>query len=303
MKNKLNLLYILLALGLLLACESEPVMYDASKNHVAFVSGSASVGEEVTSPAPVPVIVTAMLNSPSITVDFEVDADQSVAVEGVDFNIANDSKTLSFSDGWGYDTIWVQPIDNDEFGGNISFVVKLTANSKSYPFGALDSAIVTIVDNEHPLGKWLGTYSVDAKSYGSPGAWDEAWTVSTSPDPDDVTKIIFDNIAGGTNPISGTVDLDAMSITFAAGTNIGDSYGYGDIIMYYGNPDLTVDKSLPIVGTIYEDGSIVVDNWGHEMTGDNAGWVWDVFHTYWTKTASPISDKQAVPNKLSRNDN
>lgn len=305
MKNKLNLIYIVLALGLFAACETEHIMFDASKSHVAFISGEASVSEAVASPAPIPVIVTAMLNSPSITVDFDIDADQSSAVEGEDFTIANASKTLTFSDGWGYDTIWVQPVDNDVFGGNISFVIKLTANSQSYAFGALDSTIVTIVDNEHPLKNWIGTYSVDAKSYGDPGNWDEAWTVTTSANDDDVSVLNFLGIGGGDKTITGKFDLEAdpMTVTFSAGSNVGDAYGYGDVLMYWGDASLTTDQSLPIVGEVYEDGSIFVDNWGHELTGVNEGYVWDVFHTYWTKTAAPYADKQAVPNKLNRNEN
>ncbi|MEZ5019664.1 MAG: hypothetical protein R2756_06020 [Bacteroidales bacterium] len=32
-----------------------------------------------------------------------------------------------------------------------------------------------------PLKPWIGTYDVLAVSYGSPGAWDEEWVVTTRP--------------------------------------------------------------------------------------------------------------------------
>jgi hypothetical protein len=301
MKELFKLLYPLLAIIGLFSCETEQIMFDSSKNHVAFIQGSISIAEEGGTVG-IPVMVAAMKGNPAITVDFTVDTAQSVAVLGTDFTVDNDPMSLSFPDGWGYDTIWVTPVDNDVFGGNISFVLRLTSNSLDYQFGAQDSIICTLVDNEHPLGTWIGTYDVAALSYGSPGAWDEAWTVTTSPDPDDVTKLIIVGVALGSEPFKAAIDLDAMSITITAGTVVGNGYGYGNVALWWGYPnsDLILDKNQDLVGEISLDGSIHIDNVGEELIdGPYAGYVWDVFDTYWTKSGkSEQNDAKQVYDKL-----
>ena len=80
-------------------------MYDSSSNHVAFTQGDIALTEQG-GMVGIPVIVTAGLDDPAITVDFIVDAEQSVAVSGVDFTIDNDPLSLNYPNGWGYDTIY-----------------------------------------------------------------------------------------------------------------------------------------------------------------------------------------------------
>jgi len=261
----------------------------------------------------IPVMVVATLDDPAITVDFMFDAEISVAADGIDFTIENDPMTLSFPNGWGYDTIWVTPVDNDEFGGNLTFVVRLTANSLNYNFGAQDSIICTIVDNEHPLSAWIGTYTVAALSYGSPGAWDEEWTVQTYPDADDVTILWFSGIAGGDIDIPGVLDTEAGTISFTAGLDVGDAYGYGATGMYLANTDMidlagnyiTEDiinacSASNLEGTIDPDGSIHIDNVG--LVLEDLVYCWDVFDTYWTKAAKSYRQEGEVivPNKFNR---
>jgi len=182
--------------------------------------------------------------------------------------------------------ITVTPVDNDVFTGNKSFSIKLTSTSAGYQIGAEKEIVVTLKDNEHPLGIWIGTYSVDAASYGDPGNWDEAWTVVTTPDDADVTKLHLEVTAGGPvgTGVVAVLNKDEMTITIAAGqTFAGDGYGYGDVDIQYGFPDLTTDSSKELSGTISEDGSIHIDNLATVLTGANAGYVWDVFNTTWTK--------------------
>lgn len=302
MKNKIKIIYpLLLVLAVQFGCETEHIMYDSSKNHVAFIQSQVNIAEEGGQVA-IPVMVAAMVGDPALTVSFEIDAEQSVAVNGTDFNINTDPMTLNFPNGWGYDTIWLTPIDNDEFGGNISFVIRLNSNSQNYQFGAQDSIICTIVDNEHPLGQWIGTYNVEARSYGSPGAWDEAWTVTTSPDPDDVSKLIFQGVAGwGDGSFAASFDLENMTVTIPAGTAIGTAYGY-KISIWVGDEDLNLDKTKPIVGEISEDGSMHIDYVGEEISeGTYAGYIWDVFDTYWTKASKNSKPQQKpVPVKITR---
>ncbi len=299
MKNYFKLLYILLAIGWLFSCENEPIMYDSSKNHVAFTQGEVLIAENA-GMVGIPVMVVATLDDAAVTVDFMFDADQSVASEGTDFTIENDPMTLSFPNGWGYDTIWVTPVDNDVFGGNITFVMRLTTNSLNYQFGAQDSIICTIVDNEHPLGIWIGSYEIEA-TFVAGYFSDEVWTgIVTEPDPNDVNNLIITGLCGTAYserlPITASVDLEAMTITLPAGADIGshDNYG-GPVNLYVGTEDNSVDEEAPIVGTINNDGTIEIPMIGIYFAGGiNEGLTYGVYNTVWNKVGKsfPIEERR-----------
>lgn len=297
MKNIIYIILFISTIATFTSCQNEVIMFDDSKNHVAFL-GDVSIREEGNKVG-IPVMVVAAKGSPAITVNFTAGGEVSGIPAGEnDYKILNSSNELSFPDGWGFDTIWVEPVDNNEFTGDKQLMISLESNSLNYDFGANQSTIVTIVDNEHPLKNWLGTYSVDAKSYGDPGNWDEAWTVVTTPDPDDPNNLFFTGFGtNGDNPVLVTFDLEAMTITIPAGSDAGDCYGYGSTLLYVGTEDLVVIKTENIVGTIDNDGSIHIDKIGFELTGANAGYVWDVFDSYWTlnKSAS-INDGESKLN-------
>ncbi|HEN21300.1 MAG TPA: hypothetical protein ENN86_04745, partial [Desulfobacteraceae bacterium] len=122
MKTRINkILFILAAVVLFASCETEYIMFDSSKNFVAFTAKSVNIPEPATKAVGIPVLVTALPGSPALTVTFEFDyegLDEKAAEEGSEFTLVNDSKTLSYPQGWGYDTIWIKPIDNDIFTGN-----------------------------------------------------------------------------------------------------------------------------------------------------------------------------------------
>jgi hypothetical protein len=286
MKNTYKLLYIVMMAVIFTSCKNDPIMFDSSKTFVAFTSSSASVVENENA-LDIPLMVAGIPGSPSVTVNFEVRTEglASPAVEGTDFTIVS-SGSVDFTEGAGMANITIHPIDNDVFTGNKSFELVITSNSKNYPTGAEDVITVTLKDNEHPLAKWIGTYSVAAVSYGNPGAWDEGWLVTTEPDPNDVTKLIITGVGAGTaDPIKATINLEDMSITLSPGQSVGDVYGYGTIGVYKGTDagdDVILDQ--PLEGVIQEDGTILIDHWAHYFTdGAYANSLWDVFNTTWTK--------------------
>ena len=233
MKKIINrITFVLAAVALLVSCEADYIMFDSSKNFVAFPSDGTTILEAGGQVA-IPVYVVALKGSPVITVDFDFDATDlpNAAVEGVDFTLVNDSKTLSFSEGWGFDTIWIEPIDNDIFEGNKAINVVLQSNSQSYAFGAISTNAVTLIDDEHPLKNWIGDYTVDAQSYGDPDNWDEVWNVSIAAVEGDVSSL---GITINSTPYGGpgdqflaAFDAEAMTITIAPGTEAGNLYGYG----------------------------------------------------------------------------
>ena len=289
---------------LLVSCEADYIMFDSSKTFVAFPSKTSTVLEPGGLVA-IPVYVVALKGSPAITVDFEIDVTDlpNAAVEGEDFTLVNDSKTLSFSNGWGYDTIWIQPIDNDIFEGNKAFNIVLTSNSQNYDFGAISTNAVTLVDDEHPLKAWIGTYSVEALSYGKPGTWDESAHVrsgATGGDLESLTVVINTGNGGG-EPFLAGIDTEEMTITIAAGTDAGNVYGYGPTAMYVGDY-ATIDTEAAVVGTIEADGTIKIDNLTliiHRF--DFTGGLWDAFNTTWTKAGKKAtSNGDAYNSKVAR---
>jgi hypothetical protein len=296
MKKRMNrFIYVLAALVLFAtSCDWEPIMWDSSKTYIAFTTPSTDVKEEGDMVAIV-VMVTALDGAPAVTVDFEFDTvgidPAKAAFEGEEFTLVNDSKTLSFPNGWGYDTIWIMPIDNDIFTGDKLFNITLTSNTEDYAFGAAVTNVVTIKDNEHPLGAWIGGYTVEALSYGKPGDWDETWNVTTSPVEGDITKLSILGIGtAGTTAIIATIDKEEMTITIAPGqdSDAYANYGYTESLVFFGNPDLSLDRTVPLVGTITEDGTFAIDNFAiyvqYEPNPAYNG-TWDVWNTTWTKTA------------------
>jgi hypothetical protein len=279
--------FVLAAVTLLISCEADYVMFDSSKNFVAFLTKSTPILEQG-GQVPIPVYVVALNGSPAVDVTFDFSSEglDDPAVEGEDFTLVNTSKSLSFPGGTGYDTVWIQPIDNDEFTGNKMINVVLQSNSQNYQFGANVSNAVTIVDNEHPLKNWIGNYAVEALSYGNPGGWDEAWVVQISAAAGELEKlqILIDAGSGGGEPFFAAFDTEAMTISIDPGTVVGDIYDYGPTAMYVGDY-VSIDTEATVVGTIEEDGTIKIDDLTMILT--DYGFVdglWDAFNTTWTKT-------------------
>ena len=297
-KNILKYLSVLAAVLLVSSCEWDPPTFDSADSFIAYSNSSSSVAEEG-GMVGIPVLVTAPLDAASVSVDFAFNTDASTAVEGTNFTLVNESQTLTMSSGWGYDTIWIQPIDNDIFTGNLKVVIDLTSNSKEYPFGVVSTHTLTIIDDQHPLGTWIGAYTVAAADYWS-FFGSETWNVTTEPDPDDVNNLIFTGLGSGYaahTPITGVFDLEAMTVTFTAGSEIGTHADYGGPLAIYLCDEAGGLYEQPIVGTINEDGTMEVDLLGIQFVGGiNEGLAWGGFKTTWT----PAKKKAAIryPEKI-----
>jgi len=311
MKTRINkILFILAAVVLFASCETEYIMFDSSKNFVAFTAKSVNIPEPATKAVGIPVLVTALPGSPALTVTFEFDyegLDEKAAEEGSEFTLVNDSKTLSYPQGWGYDTIWIKPIDNDIFTGNKTFYINLVSNSLDYEFGANTLFTVNIIDDEHPLKEWIGSYDVYAYSYGDPGAWDEQWTCVTSADPTDVNNLLLTGIGGSSYPgvpVVAKVDMETMTLSIAAGSEIGSHALYGGpVAIFFGDETGGVANDTdPIVGELRDDGSIHIDHLALKFVGGiNTGYIWDSFDTEWTKTGKKsVVEKSVSEEKAAR---
>jgi len=291
MKNRINKTIFVLAMLVLFAtsCQWEPIMWDESKTYIAFNTPATVIPEEG-GDLGIVVMVTALDGAPAVDVTFQLDtvgiAPEVAAIEGEQYVLVNADQSLSYPEGWGYDTIWIRPIDNDVFTGDKYFNVTLTSNTEDYQFGAMVTNVITIKDNEHPLAAWIGTYAVEALSYGNPGAWDEAWTVTTAPVEGDVTKLSITGMSDGELPVIATVDQEAMTITLPGGADTGTGYGWEHAYIAHSDYNSFVNEGEDVVGTIDEDGTIHIDELGILVTDDDVEvYIWDAFNTTWTKTA------------------
>ena len=115
-------LAIISAVLLVSSCEWNPPTWDDAEAFVAF-AGAGSQAAEQGGMVGIPVMAVTT-GSAATSVTFDFDTENSSAVEGTNFTLVNASKTLDISGG-GYDTIWIQPIDNDFFTGNLALVITL----------------------------------------------------------------------------------------------------------------------------------------------------------------------------------
>lgn len=174
----------------------------------------------------------------------------------------------------------------------VEVTLSIPAELLSIGYGNPNAEVTATWTILHPLQTWIGTYDVDAASYGNPGAWDEVWLVDIAPVAGDVTSLAITIDAGGGGGIPFTVAIDdvAMTISIAPGTPVGDLYGYGPTAIYYGDY-ATIDELATVVGTIVPDGTITIDNLTMILTDYGIpGGLWDAFNTTWT----PAAKKKAI---------
>lgn len=288
-KFKIVLVIFLLGVTLFTSCEKDADDHTFSGNPViAFekTSGSISESDEENT-----ISISVFMNKTSQvagTVDFIFDTEgiENPAVEGVDFELVNTSKTLSFGAGEYFMSIELKPLDNDVYDKNKDVKVVLTTGSVGaivgYDNGESNVEFtVTFIDDEHPLAKWIGTYAVAAVSNINPGAWDEAWTVTTAPNPNDDTQLFMTGIAGSTEAIIADFNTTTMTIAIEAGTAIGDPYGWVDCAIY-GFTGASIIVEGKVLGTISNDGNIVFPFMVISDASD-PGNVWDIFTPTFTK--------------------
>jgi hypothetical protein len=253
--------YLVLAIFVFSACSKDIELFEASDSFVAFRSASFKVSEKDS--LQIPVVVGALKGSEAVTVTYQVTS--GTAVRDSIFTIATDS-SLVYTDGFGTQYIVVKPIDDDVFTGNRSFTIKLLTNSANYPFGAIDRATVTIVDDEHPLKLVLGAYV-----FAGLDAWGDPFSanITTSPVDGDLTMISFplDALIGyGAPPealVLASVDLVANTFKIKTGQSY-PTFGYGPCMIngYDADGNDLVEGDY-VTGTIDASGNITMN----EMLG------------------------------------
>ncbi len=268
--KRIKSIYGLLAAGALLfaSCNiNEEPTFDDKDAFVAFTNATMSIGEEKGT-LEIPVLLTS-LSGISTTVDFEVVADASTAVEGTHYNIEG-GKSLPFTKDAPMQYIKLEIINDDVFTNpgyqTITFSLK---TPQGVNLGANKTCQVTIQDDEHPLLFILGTYAASAKSYfSSRGSFD--WDITIERDADDLNKVWIGNlepyfaangfVAPSKNYFYGTVNEEKTEIRVPVGQKIGYSDNGVDVVLAgFTGPDpdeseeLSSGKNMTI--TILENGA------------------------------------------------
>ena len=295
MKKKISNLFILAAaIFMMTSCDDKyPVMFDESNIIVGMSTAAVSVNENNPGSFTVYLGGVSETQATDVTLTVSVVDIASPAVEGQDYTLSTKNVNVPV----GVTAVTVTPVDNDVYTGNKQFMVSIASNSKNYPMAVQQSTLVTIVDDEHPLKNWIGTYTVEAVSYGSPGSWDETWNVTTTAVASDPTQLSITGISGaGSGPVIATFNTTDMTIELESVQNLGLAYGTdnGNVAIYYATDEVLAlagdalttaiianAGKQKIVGTIEADGTIKIDRFALILT--EYAWCWDAFNTTWTK--------------------
>lgn len=222
--------------GVLASCQSvDTPMFSDKDAFVAFDSKSTSIAENAGSEVKIPVSLVASKGL-DVSVGFEIDttayAGKNAAKEGVNYRLKNTSNTLSFTDGGEMVAyILIEPIDNDDYDGDVCFDIKLSA-PEGCNLGANYTTTVTISDDDHPLAAAgiLGTYTASGVSpFEDDNGATFTWTCEVVKDADYIDRVWFTQIVPTESgavykSVMGTVSADFKSITINAGQDLG-TYG------------------------------------------------------------------------------
>lgn len=276
---------LLIGLAMFSSCEdtNEPILLQDGDKFVAFPSDAAIVDETATSAIGIPVYIAGVSGTGcSVSFDFDTTGLAVPAVEGVDFNLVNASKTLTFANYYGYDTIWITPVDDAVYTTDKQVNIVLSNPTNDYNLGANSTLLFSIKDDEHPLSIVIGDYSVSG--------YDEYWGADYSEtvtieglSPTEVTMNLW-NSAGVPNQIIASVDLATNTISFAAYQNFGN-WGYGDVHFASHDGAFNPSQTEPVTAVFDANGDFTLENWGgYFFSGINEGLWWEAYYTTtWTK--------------------
>jgi hypothetical protein len=288
-----NLFILAVAIFMMTSCDDKyPIMYDSSTVIVGMSKTTLSVRENATGSFTLYLGGITGTEATDVTLEVSVEGIAKPAIEGTDFTLSTKNLNVPV----GVASVTFTPIDNDVYAGNKQVRISIASNSQNYETAVQNSILVTIVDDEHPLKPWIGTYDVVAVSYGSPGAWDEQWTVTTVGG-DTPTTLKATGIAFGTGQVVIEFNTVDMTVEIESGQSLGDIYAdaggpYAGSI-YYGTDDiigdasnyttasiLTAAEGIKMTGTFTNDGIITINRVAIILS--DYVYCWDVFDTQWT---------------------
>lgn len=262
--------------GVLASCQSvDTPMFSDKDAFVAFDSKSTSIAENAAREVKIPISLVASKGL-DVSVGFEIDttayAGKNAAKEGVNYRLKNTSNTLSFTaDGEMVAYILIEPIDNDDYNGDVCFDIKLSA-PEGCNLGANYTTTVTIRDDDHPLAAAgiLGKYNASGANPFEGGM--QNWTCEVVKDADYVDRVWFTQIVPAANgatykSVMGTVSADFRSITINAGQDLGTAGEYTLSLDFNGASSATAQVSNGTISINTYVFAAIVEQTGYAASG------------------------------------
>lgn len=156
------------------------------------------------------------------------------------------------------------------YTGNLTVTIKIDSVPDGLEIGALKNLTVTIIDNDHPLSAFFGTWTGSTESTWDKTPYDLSIVIAVDEADKTNTKLKISGlhaffVAYGMSPIySGTVNNDKTVISIASGQSVGyESY----ILRGYGSPTATKEPVADAITLeLQSDGTLLIPN----AYGDNA---------------------------------
>lgn len=178
--------------------------------------------------------------------------------EGSFYTVEPSNGVLSFT-GNGTQYITLNIVNRaDEYTGNYALDVTIKNATNDVDISGMTSARVVIEDNDHPLNAILGTYTLAGKA----DYWGDVYdfSVTIAPDPDDITKVIIQNLdpyfvsygytaARGYNQFSGQVNDEKTQIVAPKNQLV----GYQDVFLF-GSDAANFDDASGLTDLVIEIG-------------------------------------------------
>lgn len=163
-----NICWIVALLGILVSCEKSKLehLYEGPW-FLAFQSDGMTAVESEPDPVEIPVQMVSGLKNVPVNVDFTINAGS--LIPGEDYELLNESQTLTFAPGELTQYIRIQLHDNLEINGDQQIVFTLTATDGDIRIGQpgtgnkRDACTLTVKDDDCPLEMDLFSGKVNGK--------------------------------------------------------------------------------------------------------------------------------------------
>lgn len=279
MKKIYWLFLVLLTLGFgACTAEVDEILFQDKNASISFLEETYEIDEDIEAYQSFEVAYHS--TSPeAVTVDFDfvTEGIANPAIEGVDFELLNPSKSLVFGENSYKNAIRIKVIGNDSVDANRQIKIKLKSSSTDILLGLANGLkseiLITILNNDievdesHPLAQLFGFYTeddYDLLTEGAPLDPNSGNTVTILPDPEDETQILLMNFwgIGEDVEIKASVDLETMSMSILPGQAMftHETYGVCKAVAYNQTTEAW-DWALPISCGISEDGNITTGVW------------------------------------------
>lgn len=231
---KRNILYIVMAFAAvcMISCDRTATYY--APTYVSFYSNSYSVDETAGQ-----VVIPVVLNNGSgseVQISVSV-AENSTAAEGVDYEIVSPASGLLTFSGDTDSLAVVVDIKSHvgEFTGGKALGFELDCLTEGISFGVFDTAVVNIIDLDHPLANLFGTWSgIIPGNFNAP-QYETSFTIEADPKDDTFTQVI---ISAGLDPFfvaNGFNSATYVAVVNSEGNVIsvkaGQAVGYQDVVL------------------------------------------------------------------------